>query len=277
MNKKNLILCMLATFSLSAATVLQAEETSPPADAPQQQNAAPAYLGVVIGPVPQVVQAQLPEDITQNQGLMVMRVMPDSPAAKAGLKRHDVLLTFDGKKLISPKDLVSSVNNKAAGEQSRLEILRHGKVTGIEVTMAIAEGRQPGPGHSAPRHHPMQPQLHHRPDSRGDAAFQKNFQAMAVNRLPNGNYKAMIEFLDQDGNLKKFEYEGTHDALRAQIKKEKDLPGAHKQQLLSALHGRTPGFPMQGFPAFPGVEGVDREFFSPLPPWARPYRPGFWD
>ncbi|WP_456405284.1 S1C family serine protease [Thiolapillus sp.] len=280
MNKKKLLFCLVAALSLPASAVLHAADAAPKAEAPQQQaTAAPAYLGVVVGPVPQAVQAQLPEDIAPNQGLMVMRVMPGSPAEKAGLKPHDVLLAFDGKKLISPEDLISSVNNKKAGEQSRVEILRHGKVTGVDVTLAAQEGYQPGPRYSRDFPQLMPPPLPQRPDPQGEVFVQKSFQAMSVNRQPDGKYKAMIEFLDQDGNLKKYEYEGSGDELREQIKKEKDLPEAQKQQLLNALGGNTPDFPMRGFPAFPAfpdMEELQREFFTP-PPWARPHRPGFWD
>lgn len=276
MNKKNLILCMVATLSLPATAVLQAEDANLSANEPQQQNAAPAYLGVVVGPVPHAVQAQLPEDIAQNQGLMVMRVISESPAEKAGVKPNDVLLTFDGKKLISPDDLINSVRSKKAGEQSTLEVLRHGKTTAIDVTMTAREGYQSAPRYSRNLPHPMPPRTRQRPDSRGELIIEKNFQAMSVNRLPDGKYKAMIEFLDQDGNVKKYEYEGSGDELRAQIKKEKGLPEAQKQQLLNALGGSTSGLPMRGFPAFPDIKEMEREFFTP-PPWARPQRPGFWD
>ncbi|MGE3804657.1 MAG: M56 family metallopeptidase, partial [Gemmataceae bacterium] len=50
------------------------------------------------------VQLSLPSDLlieqlnlTKNIGLIVDQVVPDMPAAKAGLKPHDILLEFDGK------------------------------------------------------------------------------------------------------------------------------------------------------------------------------------
>ncbi|WP_456379529.1 PDZ domain-containing protein [Thiolapillus sp.] len=276
MKKQNLILCMLAALSLPAAAVLQAEEASPSYGEQQQQSVAPVYLGVIVGPVPWAVQAQLPEDITHGQGLMVMRVMPGSPAALAGLKPHDVLLTFNGKILISPEDLVNSVRNTKAGEKSRVQILRHGKVTDIDVTMASPEKNQLAPIRPWGFPHQMAPQPGYPPVPGAEVRIQENFQAMAVSKLPDGKYKAMIEFLDQDGITKKFEYEGSLDELREQIKKEKELPEPQKQQLLGALNGNTQGLPMQGFPVFPNMQDPGWGFFSP-PPWARPYWPSFWD
>jgi len=273
MKKKTLILCMATALSLPATGVLQAEEASSTAtEESQQQDNTPAYLGVVVGPVPRAVQAQLPENIEQNQGLMIMRVIPDSPAAEAGLRSHDVLLSFDEQKLMTPKDLVSNVRNAKDGQKARMQILRHGKTMDIEVTFAVPKIHEAAPRHSRR----MAPPLRQYPEPRGEVIIQKNFQAMAVNKLPNGNYKAMIEFLDQDGNLKKYEYEGSGEELREQIRKEKDLPAAQKQQLLNALGGRAHGFPMRSFPAFPKMEELEREFFNP-PPWTQPYRPGFWD
>ena len=271
MKKNNLVLGMVAALSLTVTGILQAEE---PAGQVQQQ-AAPVYLGVVVGPVPQAVQAQLPEDITQSQGLMVMRVMPDSPAATAGLKPHDVLLTIDGKKLISPDDLINSVRQKSAGQKSRLEILRHGKVSDVEVTLEEQKRYQAGPMLPAfPRQ--MMPHRHFSPDSRAEVQVEESFEAVSVSRLPNGKYKAMIEFLDQDGNMKKFEYEGSRDELAEQIRQEKELPGPQKEQLLNSLGGKMPSLPMRGFPAFPNMQDIEREFFSP-PPWVRPNLRSFWD
>ncbi|WP_456413265.1 S1C family serine protease [Thiolapillus sp.] len=271
MKKKNLALAVAAALSLPPA-VLQAEEATPGPPGQQQQNAAPVYLGVVVGPVPQAVQAQLPEDITHGQGLMVMRVMPDSPAARAGLKPHDVLLAFDGKILISPEDLVNGVGKTRAGEKASVQILRHGKVTNVDVTMASAAESRFAPTRPGefPRH--MAPWPGYQPAPRAEVQVQESFQSLAVSKLPDGKYKAMIEFLDQDGVTKKFEYEGSREELREQIEKEDKLPGPQKQQLLNALSGNMRDLPFQGFPAFPNM----REFFSP-PPWASPYRPGFWD
>ncbi len=276
MKKKYLIPCLAAALTLPAVAVLQAEEPNPPANEQQQQNDAPVYLGVVVGPVPQAVQAQLPEDITHGQGLMVMRVVPESPAALAGLKPHDVLLAFDGKILISPEDLVGGVRKTKAGEKASMQILRHGKVTDVDITMAAQVENPFAPMRRGDFPPHMTPWPGYQPAPRGAVQVQENFQSMAVSKLPDGKYKAMIEFLDQDGVTKKFAYEGSRDELREQIKKEEGLPEPQKQQLLNALSGNARGLPMQGFPIFPNTQDIEREFFRPSP-WARPYSPGFWN
>ncbi len=53
-------------------------------------------------------QLELPADL----GVVVTKVVPDSPAAKAGLRQHDVLLSADDKPLAKLADLAEVVKTK---------------------------------------------------------------------------------------------------------------------------------------------------------------------
>ncbi len=64
----------------------------PPGFAFPGQN---ARLGVFVDPPADALREQL--DLPSGQGLVVRQVLPDSAAAKAGLRAHDLLLEFDGK------------------------------------------------------------------------------------------------------------------------------------------------------------------------------------
>jgi hypothetical protein len=67
-------------------------------------------------------------DLPEKQGLLVDSVMPDSPAAKAGLKQHDILLKGNNSELYEMKDLIDLVMSEGAKKgQISLEILRHNK------------------------------------------------------------------------------------------------------------------------------------------------------
>src|SRR5262245_15019342 len=60
-------------------------------DAPRVEM--PKYwIGLLGGPIPADDALRAHLDLPENQGLRVENVVPDSPAAKAGLKRHDILL-----------------------------------------------------------------------------------------------------------------------------------------------------------------------------------------
>src|SRR5262249_59191177 len=56
------------------------------------------YLGVLISPVPEVLYDQLPQ-LPPGQGVVVTHVLPDSPAAQAMLRRHDILLAYADEKI----------------------------------------------------------------------------------------------------------------------------------------------------------------------------------
>jgi len=272
MKKKLFALPLMAAMALALGGPANAEQAQTPMQ-PQSPISGPPWLGVAIGPVPEEVQAQLPDGIEQNQGLMVMQVVPGSPAEKGGIRKHDVLLTYNGEKLFAPTDLVKRVRSASAGDKVTLEVVRHGKPTKVEVTL---ESRQP-PARLRPRMAPPPLQAPPSPISpKVESRSWESFQSLSVVKNPDGKYSAVVEFLDNDGNKKRFEYEGTRDEISAQVKKEKELPDPLKQQLLDALSDRLPALPMNmpefpDFPPMPDFRELEREFFAP-PPWYRQQR-----
>lgn len=65
--------------------------------------------------------------------LIVWQVMPDSPSAKAGLKRYDILLKYGDRDLATLQDLIQAVNDHGEIEATML-VLRGGKETPLKVT-----------------------------------------------------------------------------------------------------------------------------------------------
>lgn len=101
------------------------------------------WLGVECTPVDPTLRSHL--QLPEGQGLVVRSVVPDSPAAKAGLREHDILLQAGDKKLNRINDLVEAVES-AKEQKLSLEIVREGKRQKIDVTPAKRPPEQMTPG-----------------------------------------------------------------------------------------------------------------------------------
>jgi serine protease Do len=92
-----------------------------------------AYLGVL----PQQVDQSLADYYGMNKphGVLVAQVNDDTPAAKAGLKEGDVILSVDGKEVNSPNALRNLVSLSDVGHAARVTLLREGKERDVTVTL----------------------------------------------------------------------------------------------------------------------------------------------
>jgi hypothetical protein len=105
-------------------------------DVPKVETVTENYVGVVTAPVPEVVRAQLAERLGEAEGLLVKRVLAESPAEKCGLLRNDNLVTFDDQKLESSEQLKKLVSEAPGDAEVRLGVLRGGKLTETKATLA---------------------------------------------------------------------------------------------------------------------------------------------
>lgn len=74
------------------------------------------------------------EEMVNYKGLKVMDVSPDSPAAKAGIQKYDVIEKFDKQKVNDVKQLQSLVADKI-GEEVQVQIRRNGKKIKTKVAL----------------------------------------------------------------------------------------------------------------------------------------------
>jgi len=75
------------------------------------------------------------EDMGLKNGVKISKVYDGSPADKAGLDTDDIIITFDGEKVYSPKDLSSSVKMKKVNDELELEYFRNGKTNSTTITI----------------------------------------------------------------------------------------------------------------------------------------------
>lgn len=93
------------------------------------------YLGVSIQELTKALAQSMHLDTTE--GVLVADVSKDSPAAKAGLKRGDVILAFNGRPTTDPGQLRNLVAMSAPGTKVPVQILRDNKKH--EVTVELGE------------------------------------------------------------------------------------------------------------------------------------------
>ncbi|HEV3416286.1 MAG TPA: PDZ domain-containing protein, partial [Pirellulales bacterium] len=97
-------------------------------------NANHYWIGVMCQPAGETLHAQLP-DLPKDQGLLVQQVIPDGPAAKAGIQPNDILFSAGDKPLGQVADLSGAVAS-AKDTALSIKMLRAGKVISIDVKPA---------------------------------------------------------------------------------------------------------------------------------------------
>lgn len=72
-----------------------------------------------------------------KEGLWVVGVTENSPAAKAGIQPSDLIVKFDGKEVKTFDELTKLKNNKNAGDKVEIVVYRNGK--NVSLSMQLAE------------------------------------------------------------------------------------------------------------------------------------------
>src|SRR5438067_6339131 len=106
------------------------------------------FLGVETSSVPRVVSEQL--GLPKGFGLVVDYVVPDGPAAAAGVQQNDILRMLNDQILTEPDQLSKLVRSFPEGTNVTLTVLRKGKEEKIGVKLSkkeVPERSEFGRGH----------------------------------------------------------------------------------------------------------------------------------
>ncbi|MDV2999541.1 MAG: putative serine protease HtrA [Chroococcopsis gigantea SAG 12.99] len=72
-------------------------------------------------------------NITQDSGVLIVKVMPDSPASRAGVKAGDVITNVQGKDVTDPGAVQELVENSQIGSSLPIEVSRGGDKVSLNV------------------------------------------------------------------------------------------------------------------------------------------------
>jgi serine protease Do len=101
------------------------------------------WLGVAIQDItPDLARAL---DIAPRHGVLVSSVTRDSPAAKAGLVRGDVIASIDGTAVNDAGQLRTTIALAGKGKRIAVQVERHGKPTTIDVTLGELPAERQAP------------------------------------------------------------------------------------------------------------------------------------
>lgn len=91
------------------------------------------YLGIYYVPLNPSIVAQL--GLSVKEGVIILRVMPGSPAEKAGLKVRDIVVAIDGQKLVSESTFGQIISKHKPGDVVKLSIVRGTQHLTVDVTL----------------------------------------------------------------------------------------------------------------------------------------------
>ena len=153
---KTKTIAVIASAALLPLVALAQTPPAPPAPAaapnapvppippnPRDHDRAPkqpyTWLGVETSELPRVVSDQL--GLPRGFGLVIDYVVPDGPAAQAGVQQNDILRMMNDQILTEPGQLSKLVRSYKEGDTVTLSVLRKGQEQKIQVKLAKHEAR----------------------------------------------------------------------------------------------------------------------------------------
>ena len=96
-----------------------------------------AYLGIQMVEVTPELKQQLKEqggvDLKSDRGVVIMKVMPNSPADLAGIQSGDVIQSVNGQEIKTPSEVQAIVEKTSIGSELPLEVSRDDRPVKISI------------------------------------------------------------------------------------------------------------------------------------------------
>lgn len=122
------------------AALLDGAKNSPVEKLPTIAEQNVPFLGLATAAVPDMVADHL--DLDRGAGVIIRTVVPDSPAAKAGLSVNDIILSVGETPVGNPEALTSAIQERKPGERVAIDLIHKGKPAKVEVTLSERPANQ---------------------------------------------------------------------------------------------------------------------------------------
>lgn len=103
------------------------------------------YLGIQMTAITPETKKQLNDDpnspvtVQEDQGVLVLRVMPDSPASKAGIRAGDVIKKIDSQSVTDAEAVQKIVEGSRIGSDLPIELRRNGQTVDLSVKPGVLQ------------------------------------------------------------------------------------------------------------------------------------------
>jgi serine protease Do len=146
-------------------------------------NVTRGFIGVRIQPL----TAELAETLglKDEKGALVSSVVPDAPAAKAGIEAGDVIVSVDGQSVNNPRQLTRRIGGIQPGATAKIDVIRDGKpiVLSLELTKLETQTASAAPETTTP-----------------EAVTPSNVEQFGLEVVPNDNGDGVVvTSVDPDG------------------------------------------------------------------------------
>lgn len=100
----------------------------------EKEEAKQGFLGVGYAEVPPILGGHL--GLSEGSGVLVGDVWKDSPAAKAGIEKDDILTAVDGYEVKGSADFLRLLSEKKAGDEVKIDLIHKGAKKSVILTLA---------------------------------------------------------------------------------------------------------------------------------------------
>ena len=99
------------------------------------------FLGIRMSSITPELKQQLTSqynfEIGVDEGVLIVEVLPNSPAASAGLKQGDIITAIEGEDVILPNEVQKIVARSSAGDTLNLQLIRRNQTTDLPIQVGI--------------------------------------------------------------------------------------------------------------------------------------------